>query len=422
MSKKVYIDENILVLKPAAMSIYQNKSRFKCVVAGRRFGKTRYVAVEAIDELQIPRHIVAYIAPSLPQAKKIFVKELINLLGQSVKSWNQQDNVLTLRNGSELHVYSADNFERARGGHYHLVIFDECAQIPERAWVEVFRATLGTTNGSAIFIGTPRGKSSWFYDLTLNPLYSVHSYTSAEGGWIPLEEIESAKEMLDKRTFDQEYNASFESQGNTVYDGFSDENIISSKKCKLNPDRPVIMAWDFNVNPLCCVILQKNNLDQDVVLKEFYMNSTKTFDGICQVRDWLLEQGIKESKSGTKIMCYGDYAGNQSKSSASKSDWEIINAEMKNFNFKTDIIPTKTIKDRCCSLNTRLQNANSERNLFVSSACKNLIRDLRKVEWKENSFTLDDTDKTLTHISDALSYYTNRVYPTYFTKTQAKYY
>ena len=151
------------------------------------------------------------------------------------------------------------------------------------------------------------------------------------------------------------------------------------------------------------------------------MNHTKTFDGICQVREWLIQQGIQESKSGTRITMYGDYAGNQSKSSASRSDWEIIEAEMKNFNFKTDVIPTKTIKDRCLSLNTRLCNARGERNLFVNSECKNLIRDLRKVEWKENSFTLEDKDKTLTHISDAVSYYTNRVYPTYYTITKTKY-
>lgn len=422
MSKKVYIEPDTIVLKPKAMLVFEDKSRWKILIAGRRFGKTKYSSVEIIDEVRHSKRKVAFVAPSLPQAKKILIGELLDILGTSVKGYNQQENVLNLLNGSELHVYSADNYERARGNSYNLVIFDEAAQIPEKAWTEVFRASLSTTKGRAIFIGTPRGKSSWLYDLTLNPKWSVHQYTSADGGWIPYEEILEAESMLDKRTFDQEYNASFESQGNTVYDSFTDKNIIPASKCKFDKNKPVIMAWDFNVNPLCCVILQKNNLDHDIVIKEFYMNHTKTFDGICQVREWLLEQGIQESEYGTKITCYGDYAGNQSKSSASKSDWEIIQAEMKNFNFKLDVIPTKTIKDRCLSLNTRLCNARGERNLYVSSDCKNLIRDFRKVEWKENSFTLEDKDKTLTHISDALSYYTNRVYPTYFTKTETKYY
>ena len=70
--------------------------------------------------------------------------------------------------------------------------------------------------GWALFISTPDGTASWFYDMwcfcgeqELDD-WQRWSFTTIEGGNVGPEEVEAAKSQLDPRTFRQEFEASFE--------------------------------------------------------------------------------------------------------------------------------------------------------------------------------------------------------------------
>ena len=52
-----------------------------------------------------------------------------------------------------------------------------------------------------------------------------------------------------------------------------------------------------------------------------------------------------------------------------------------------------------------LRNYAGERRLFINPRCKELIKDLEQVAYKENSQVIDkDRDPKRTHLSDALGY------------------
>ena len=56
-------------------------------------------------------------------------------------------------------------------------------------------------------------------------------------------------------------------------------------------------------------------------------------------------------------------------------------------------------------MNAKLQSAAGERMLKVDPRCKELIKDLEQVSYKENSLVIDkDRDPKRTHLSDALGY------------------
>ena len=71
---------------------------------------------------------------------------------------------------------------------------------------------LSTSQGHALFIGTPKGFDH-FRDAYLlgqpdgDPSYRSFMFTTAEGGNVPLEEIAAAERELDPRSFRQEYKA-----------------------------------------------------------------------------------------------------------------------------------------------------------------------------------------------------------------------
>ena len=82
-----------------------------------------------------------------------------------------------------------------------------------------------------MFISTPDGTASWFYDMWCFcgeqewDDWQRWSFTTIEGGNVKKEEVEAARGQLDARTFRQEFEASFENLTGLVAVSFGDDNI-----------------------------------------------------------------------------------------------------------------------------------------------------------------------------------------------------
>ena len=63
------------------------------------------------------------------------------------------------------------------------------------------------------------------------------------------------------------------------------------------------------------------------------------------------------------------------------------------------------IRERVNLMNSKLRPASGEIQLSVDRRCKELIKDLEQVSYKEDSNQVDkDRDRNRTHLSDALGY------------------
>ena len=74
-------------------------------------------------------------------------------------------------------------------------------------WYEVCRASLSDRKGGALFIGTPKGRNH-FYDLWARGKdgaedWESFQYTTLDGGNVPQEEIDAARQDLDEQTFNK---------------------------------------------------------------------------------------------------------------------------------------------------------------------------------------------------------------------------
>ncbi len=377
--------------------------RFRCIIAGRRWGKTFLAITEIAKFTRYPRKRCFYVAPSYRMAKTIVWNDLVEKLTKHkwIKSVNNSDLTITLRNGSTISLRGADNENSLRGVGLDFLIMDEYADIKENTWYEILRPTLSDRNGSALFCGTPRGYGNWSYELFTKAQsdpdnWASFQFTTLEGGRVSPQEIEQAKQDLDERTFAQEYLGSFVNYAGQIYYNFDrKENVIDKYEPKT---AEIHIGVDFNIDPMSAVIteIQGNNI---YIYDEIILYSSNTDE---------LVQEIKSRYSSKHIFCYPDPASKQRKTSAGgTTDLAIL----KNAGFNMRVRNAHPlIRDRINAVNTKLKNANGKRTLFIANNCKNVLKSIERQIYKEGT-SVPDKDNNYDHMNDALGYLVEYLFP-----------
>lgn len=398
MQNEIKID----LTKPQS-EVFQDKSRFKVLITGRRFGKTYLLTIIAIAHaLSNPNSRILMLQTTYSNARDYFFNLINSIIGATVKhSYSSLE--FYFDNGSIIRCAGSDNYNSFRGAGYNLVIVDELKDHKSELWYRILRPALSDRLGGAVLSGTPEGKSNWVFDIYNDPEFKSFHYTTAEGGLVSETEIEAAKRQMDDISFRQEYYATFEDLQNQVYYAFTDNNI---KSIDVEPHLDTYISFDFNVDPMTAHVIQVYNENDNRIVKEFVLRNSNTNETGNVVKEYLLSKNIN------KVYLTGDYAGVQRATQSSVSDWVILRDIFKDMtNRRPYIRPTLSIKDRVQATNSLLKNSNGDIRLTIDENCKHTIKDFRSVEWKGNTFTLDSTNKDRTHQTDSVSYFCYNIYP-----------
>jgi hypothetical protein len=211
--------------------IFTNTSRFRVVVAGRRFGKTFLSVAELMRQAATKDDAnVWYVAPTYRAAKDIAWDMLKTIIDPSlIFKTNESELSIKLINGSTISLKGAEKPDNLRGRSLDFVVMDEFADMRPETWSEVLRASLSDRQGGCLFIGTPKGRNH-FYDLWTQDYddWQSFQYTTLDGGNVPDYEIEAAKRDLDERTFKQEYEAAFVNYSGIIYYNFDRKDSVKS--------------------------------------------------------------------------------------------------------------------------------------------------------------------------------------------------
>ena len=384
--------------------VAQDKSRFKVIVSGRRFGKTTLAIRELCYHARLPNQLCWYVAPSYRQAKQIawlkLKKKLMEL--RWAKKFNEADLTCHLKNNSLICLRGADNGDSLRGVGINYLVIDEAADVNEQAWTEVLRPTLSDTKGSCLFTGTPKGHN-WFYDLYQRGKdpneseWNSHLYTTLEGGWVDNEEIEQAKNDLSANVFRQEYEATWETFEGLIYQSFDMSKNVR-KNAITEADKILFVGIDFNVSPISAVVSVIRNNVIDVVdeIRIFGSNTQELCDEILN------------RYPNKKIIAFPDPSCVQRRTSAGgKTDLSIL----QNNGFVCKVLRAHIpVRDRINSVNSKLCNANNNRSLFINPQCKNIVNTLVKQTYKEGT-SVPNKQQGLDHLGDALGYMVSYLYP-----------
>ena len=202
--------------------MFNDRKRFRILLAGRRFGKTVLAIIELLRAATEKVGVYYYAAPSYRMAKDIawtLAKDLIPK--HWVEKTHEGELKITLKNGSLIALKGTDNPDSLRGVSLCGAVLDECAFMCESVWQSIIRPALSDQQGWCLFITTPssEGTAGWFYETVLqfiapdaadpnatpvdNKSWSLYRFTTLEGGNVPAEEVEQARAELDENAFQE---------------------------------------------------------------------------------------------------------------------------------------------------------------------------------------------------------------------------
>ena len=401
---------NNMKLTNPQKQISSDDNRFRVVVAGRRFGKS-YLSINELAKFsRLPNQKCLYVAPTYRQAKTVIWDDLKEKLYAVnwIKKVNESDLSILLVNGSKISIRSSDNKDALRGAKYNFIVLDECADMDPDTFYTVLRPTLSDTKGSALFIGSPKGRN-WFYDLYVQAGatedWNAHQFTTIEGGQVDEEEIEAAKRDMDERQFQQEYLASFVDYAGVIYYAFGEENMQQFDQSTLTPRTPLHIGIDFNIDPMSAVV---GVIKQDVlhIIDEIEIYSSNTLEMVKE---------IQSRYPHRIIFVYPDASGQAQKTSAAGFTDHVL---LHNAGFKVKVGKANPpVIDRINSVNSMLCNSNGERKLLIDPKCKRLRECMIKHTYKEGT-RQPDKNSGLDHLGDALGY---AVYQNFAIRQQAQF-
>jgi PBSX family phage terminase large subunit len=328
---------------------------------------------------------IAYIAPTYQQArdiawemlKKVFIGAEFN---ESRLEIRISDRTVYLRGWEAV--------ETLRGQKFDLLVIDEIAMMRNFwvNWQEIIRPTLTDTQGKVLFISTPKGFNH-FYDLynlqDKDSDYKSFHFTSYDNPYLPVEELDKAKEELPEDRFAQEYLADFRKTEGLVYKEFNREKHVTSETPKNIID--TILGIDFGYTNPAAIIPIGIDGDSHYWIGEEWYKSRQTTEQIAEQA--LLYRSTK---------CYPD--------PAEPDRIQILS--------KSGLNTREVSKDIVAGID-HIRELFKQGRIHIHPDCKNLIMELETYRYPDKKPDKNEQEKPVKendHALDALRYalYTNK--------------
>jgi len=393
----------------AQIAALHDKTRFKFLLCARRSGKTFLIKEEICRKIATapPFGEVVYLAPSHAQAKEIIWDELEYRLYQL--GWQYQafpsKNRFELSRKRKIIILGAEKISRLRGHKLWHACLDEIAFFGtslKQVW-EVVRPALSDYRGGSTLSTTPNGKGTdahEFYESILGKSdWAYHHWNTHANPYVSRIEIEDAKRELDEKSFLQEYEAEWVSQGSMCYYNF-DEKIHVEKQPPFDFSLPIHFVMDFNIVP-CSLLISQFEAGKMRYKKEYSFANVSTE----QVTEMFCED-FKSQKANINIVIRGDASGRNRTSQTGRSDYDYICEILTSYGFRWEkqvLSHNPPIVDRIRKATSWLMNFNKVPRISIDPCCKALIKDLSSQELKGGRFP-DDAGGKIGHSSDAMGY------------------
>jgi len=390
------------------MRAFVNGVRFLVIVCGRRWGKSQMCAVIAAYALAERDCHIWVVSKTYDLANKVYeylVKYVDIMYPQAHIQDGRPDKRIELPWGSWVQLKSADHPASLIGEGLDLLIFDECAEVPESVWLRKLSPTLRDRKGTVLFITTPLGRN-WIYNLFLKGQQHQAGYESFQSpSWINSavwdeEELDLAREQLDELSFRQQHGAEFVAFANMVYSMWDHYENVQPAPSNLN-GWTISLAVDPGYNGACAMLWVAHDEFHgiDHVIREV-VEPRLTFPDVLDIIQRY------EPPEGYESLVV-DVAGNAESQQSGQSfvSWMEAQPWFREKGYYWEAAQQGIIEG-VNLVRSRIQNANGARRLFVDPSCGKLIYGIENYAYKEGSTDeLPVKDGVTDHPCDAIRYY-----------------
>lgn len=219
---------------------HNDTHRFRILACGRRWGKTKAGANEAIKRaIQSGADSVGFcVAPTYWHTQKMWREFLAYCPPRIIQDINRADHHIILLSNRHIWFKSADNPDSLRSEGLDWLWLDEGAQISEEAWELALRPALMDRKGIAWFTGTPKGHN-WYFKVwskgqdPLNQEYKSWQYPSSNNPYLDPKEIEAFAKDMPEMAYKQEILGLFIEDVGSVF-----RNVEANIKGTLESSNP----------------------------------------------------------------------------------------------------------------------------------------------------------------------------------------
>jgi len=222
-----------------------------CIIAGRRWGKSRIGSIAGVEEATIPNTIGWAAAPTNPKLHRYVIPAFQQLIPQEwVLDWSEEYKDLRLRNGSLIHFQTLEDPDQGRGQGLDWLWIDEVCELTDMHW-KVISPSLTDKQGVAFFTTSPRSYD-WVYEKFYKPaedqvpgFWACHAKTRDNPIITDAYLAQERVRMGDDAMFRQEYEADFVIFTGAVYGGLIDTQILRTpdQVRTIIPEWPEVADW-----------------------------------------------------------------------------------------------------------------------------------------------------------------------------------
>jgi phage terminase large subunit len=395
------------------------------LLMGRQSGKTYFATQHSWLAATISQGRYFVVFKTYKQAHEVVWRQYVPLIPKElIYKKNEQDLIIELHyvNGpvilpdgtrievehdqskprSTIQLLGSDQADSHRGFKGNGMIFDEYADQDPNNWDAVYKHFFTTTNGWAIFMGTPRGYNH-FYDLIqfaqeddrwffIKATWRDSPYVSKE---FIAEERKEAEKTGKLSTFLQEVELEFRAVQGAVYPQFDrDIHVVKPSEVPSLKDLTIYAGIDFGYHTTACLFVGIDHDQNWWVFDEVYGREEILQDLMPRIWEKLGDQRM--------VLMVGD----------SQAKDAIETMVVKGF----PIVPVVKRSDSIIHgidllrgmLRPRIQLIGDPKpTLFFSSVCKNVIQEMEAYKYPEDKPERNPSElpqKEDDHGPDALRY------------------
>ncbi len=394
-----------------AFHFFCNQYRFLALISGIRAGKTFAGAREATKQSWNAqgKGVYGIVAPTYNMLDRTTWVEFKEAARPLIESENDSKKIITLKNGRVIHGHSADRPDRIRNETFVGFWVDEARECKKfRMLWDILQGRVLSTQGKG-FITTSPNSYDDIHDIFIAQRkkdYGVVRFPTYANIYLSKEGIDQLAQNYDEKFMKQELLGEFVLFQGAVYytfDRSKNAGDLAFKVAQYDPNRPLNLCCDFNVDPMAWIVTQTykrpDGLKEVRVVDEIFIRNSNTIEGCNEFKS-------RFPNHNNGVYLYGDATGQARSTTSNVTNWKIIESELMRYGVNKRVpLKNPAERDRVNAVNGMICNNKGERRVFINPKCKHLIRDLEQVSYKEGTVQIDKgKDLSLTHMSDAFGY------------------